>query len=82
MASQGYFEVSQSRQGMHNDLGTETMGRSLSITAQTSRTLSIKALNERHRRAVKLRLGEMKPDTVAAQVELSKGTIIGTVKAY
>lgn len=40
-----------------------------------ARTLGIEALNERRRRAVKLRLSGMKLNDVAAQAELSKGTI-------
>jgi transposase len=47
-----------------------------------ARRLGIEALNERRRRAVKLRLSGMKLDDVAAQAELSKGTIIAAVKAY
>jgi len=47
-----------------------------------ARTLGIEALNERRRRAVKLRLSGMKLDDVAAQAELSKGTVIAAVKAY
>jgi len=47
-----------------------------------ARTLGIEALNERRRRAVKLRLSGMKLDDIAAQAELSKGTIIAAVKAY
>ena len=47
-----------------------------------ARTLGIEALNERRRRAVKLRLSGMKLDDVVAQAELSKGTIIAAMKAY
>lgn len=47
-----------------------------------ARRLGVEALNERRRRAVKLRLSGMKLDDVAAQAELSKGTIIAAVKAY
>jgi len=47
-----------------------------------ARTLGIEALNERRRRAVKLRLSGMKLGDVAAQAELSKGTVIAAVKAY
>ena len=45
-----------------------------------ARTLGIEALNERRRRAVKLRLSGMKLDDVVAQAELSKGTIIAAMK--
>src|SRR5258706_1595107 len=47
-----------------------------------ARKLGVEALNERRRRAVKLRLSGMKLDDVAAQAELSKGTIIAAMKAY
>jgi transposase len=46
------------------------------------RTLSTEVLNERRRRAVKLRLGGMKLVEVSAVVELSRGTIIAAMKAY
>jgi len=46
------------------------------------RMISPEALNERRRRAVKLRLGGMKLAAVSSAVELSPGTIIAAVKAY
>jgi len=46
------------------------------------RTLSVDALNERRRRAVKLRLDGMKLAEVSSAVELSLGTIISATKAY
>ena len=49
---------------------------------QDSRTLPIAVLNERRRRAVKLRLSGMKLAEVSAQTELSKTTIIAACKAY
>ena len=47
-----------------------------------ARTLDITALNERRRRAVKLRLAGMTLEEVAAQAEVSKGTVIAAMKAY
>lgn len=47
-----------------------------------ARRLGIEALNERRRRAVKLRLSGMRLDDVAVQAELSKGTIIAAMKVY
>lgn len=49
---------------------------------QDSRHLSIEVLNERRRRAVKLRLSGMKLVEVSAQTELSVPTIIAAHKAY
>ena len=49
---------------------------------QDSRHLSIDVLNERRRRAVKLRLSGMKLAEVSAQTELSAPTIIAAHKAY
>jgi len=49
---------------------------------QDSRTLPIPVLNERRRRAVKLRLGGMKLADVSAQTELSPTTIIAACKAH
>src|ERR1041384_628859 len=46
------------------------------------RNLSREALDERRRRAVKLRLSGMKLAAVSEVVELSFGTIISAVKAY
>jgi transposase len=46
------------------------------------RTLSVEALNERRRRAVKLRLTGMKLAEVSSVAELSQGTIISATKAY
>jgi len=46
------------------------------------RTLSVEALNERRRRAVKLRLKGMKLAEVSSVVELSQGTIISAMKSY
>jgi len=47
-----------------------------------SRTLSVGALNERRRRAVKLRLGGMSLKDTAAQCEMSRTTVIAALKAY
>jgi sulfate adenylyltransferase subunit 2 len=47
-----------------------------------SRTLSIDALNERRRLAVRLRLGGMKIADIAAQTDLSAPTVIAAHKAY
>jgi len=49
---------------------------------QDSRTLPIPVLNERRRRAVKLRLSGMKLADVSAQTELSPTTIIAACKAH
>jgi transposase len=47
-----------------------------------SRLLPVAALNERRRRAVKLRLAGMTLDEVSALCELNKNTVIGAMKAY
>lgn len=49
---------------------------------QDSRRLSMDVLNERRRRAVKLRLSGMKLADVSAQTELSVPTVIAAHKAY
>ena len=46
------------------------------------RKLSMPALNERRRRAVKLRLSGMKLAEVAAAVELTRGTVSAVMRAY
>lgn len=47
-----------------------------------SRTLSVDALNERRRRAVKLRLEGVSLKDTAAQCEMSRTTVIAALKAY
>jgi len=47
-----------------------------------SRTLPVEALNERRRRAVKVRLEGMPLQDVAVQCELSRTTVIAAVKAF
>jgi transposase len=47
-----------------------------------SRTLPLEALNERRRRAVKMRLDGVSLKDTAAQCEMSRTTIIAAVKAY
>ena len=47
-----------------------------------SRTLSVDALNERRRRAVKLRLGGVSLKDTAAQCEMSRTTVIAAFKAH
>lgn len=47
-----------------------------------SRTLSLDALNERRRRAVKMRLEGTSLKDTAAQCEMSRTTVIAAVKAY
>src|SRR5436190_1728556 len=47
-----------------------------------SRTLSVEALNERRRRAVKMRLQGVGLKETAAQCEMSRTTVIAAVKAY
>jgi transposase len=47
-----------------------------------SRTLSVGALNERRRRAVKLRLEGVSLKDTAAQCEMSRTTVIAALKAY
>lgn len=47
-----------------------------------SRTLSVDALNERRRRAVKMRLDGVSLKDTAAQCEMSRTTVIAAVKAY
>lgn len=47
-----------------------------------SRTLSVEALNERRRRAVKMRLQGARLKDVAAQCEMSRTTVIAAAKAY
>lgn len=47
-----------------------------------SRTLSVEALNERRRRAVKMRLQGVRLKETAAQCEMSRTTVIAAVKAY
>lgn len=47
-----------------------------------SRTLSIEALNERRRRAVKMRLDGVSLKETAAQCEMSRTTVIAALKAY
>ena len=47
-----------------------------------SRTLSVEALNERRRRAVKMRLQGVSLKETAAQCEMSRTTVIAAVKAY
>ena len=46
-----------------------------------SRTLPVDALNERHRRAVKMRLGGTSLKDTVAQCEMSRTTVIAAVKA-
>jgi transposase len=48
----------------------------------TGKRLSTEVLNDRRRRAVKLRLGGMKLAEVAQAVGLARGTIISAMKAY
>ncbi len=48
----------------------------------TGREVTVDVLNERRRRAVKLRLSGMKLAAIATAVELTKGTIISAMKAY
>jgi len=47
-----------------------------------SRTLPVEALNERRRRAVKMRLDGVTLQEVAVQCELSRTTVIAAVKAF
>lgn len=47
-----------------------------------SRTLPVAALNERRRRAVKMRLNGVRLKDAAAQCEMSRTTVIAAVKAY
>jgi hypothetical protein len=47
-----------------------------------SRTLPVDALNERRRRAVKMRLEGTSLKDTAAQCEMSRTTVIAAVKAY
>jgi len=47
-----------------------------------SRTLPLAALNERRRRAVKMRLEGASLKDTAAQCEMSRTTVIATIKAY
>src|SRR5574343_768030 len=47
-----------------------------------SRTLPVAALNERRRRAVKMRLDGVSLKDAAAQCEMSRTTVIAAVKAY
>ena len=47
-----------------------------------SRTLPVEALNERRRRAVKMRLDGVPLQEVAVQCELSRTTVIAAVKAF
>ena len=47
-----------------------------------SRTLPVDALNERRRRAMKMRLDETSLKATAAQCEISRTTMIAAVKAY
>lgn len=47
-----------------------------------SRTLPVDALNERRRRAVKMRLGGTSLKETAAQCEMSRTTVIAAVKAF
>jgi transposase len=47
-----------------------------------SRTLSVDALNERRRRAVKMRLDGVPLKDTAAQCEMSRTTVIAALKAY
>lgn len=47
-----------------------------------SRTLSVAALNERRRRAVKMRLDGVSVKEAAAQCELSRTTVIAALKAF
>ena len=47
-----------------------------------SRTLPVDALNERRRRAVKMRLNGVSLKEAAAQCEMSRTTVIAAVKAY
>jgi transposase len=47
-----------------------------------SRTLSVEALNERRRRAVKMRLQGVSLKETAAQCEMSRTTVIAALKAY
>jgi transposase len=47
-----------------------------------SRTLSIYALNEWRRRAVKMRLDDVQLKDVAMQCEMSRTTVIAALKAY
>jgi len=47
-----------------------------------SRTLPVDALNERRRRAVKMRLDGTSLKDTAAQCEMSRTTVIAAVKAY
>ena len=47
-----------------------------------SRTLPVAALNERRRRAVKMRLDGVSLKDAAAQCEMSRTTVIAAVKAF
>jgi transposase len=47
-----------------------------------SRTLSVQALNERRRRAVKMRLDGVSLKETAAQCEMSRTTVIAALKAF
>ncbi|MFN9030159.1 MAG: helix-turn-helix domain-containing protein [Betaproteobacteria bacterium] len=47
-----------------------------------SRTLPVDALNERRRRAVKMRLDGTSLKDTAEQCEMSRTTVIAAVKAY
>lgn len=47
-----------------------------------SRTLPVEVLNERRRRAVKMRLDGASLQDTAAQCEMSRTTVIAAVKAY
>lgn len=47
-----------------------------------SRTLSVEALNERRRRAVKMRLQGVSLKETAAQCEMSRTTVIAALRAY
>ncbi len=52
------------------------------MTEIDSRTLTLAALNERQRRAVKMRLQGVSLKDTAAQCEMSRTTVIAAVKAY
>lgn len=52
------------------------------MTKIDSRTLPLAALNERRRRAVKMRLDGVSLKETAAQCEMSRTTVIDAVKAY
>lgn len=47
-----------------------------------SRTLSVEALNERRRRAVKMRLDGVSLKSTAVQCEMSRTTVLAAMKAY